>query len=224
MPIGKFGREGWLFFSDHSPNNFSSHDSASFHRPSDDRLTGIMFGILKVGKAGLAIAWYEHLSEDAKAAYVLCLSEKILVLTRSYPWHQLIRNMMDMCWEWVEGKKYGADDLYYQFDDEEDGLIFIEGEKEVAESPQFMLILHTILEAICYIMWQAYKYEKKDYLPQILDLVSDESIEMDFMAKIKRIHGYQEEWSEHLKEYLLKNYPARSDKQIKREELLKLIS
>ena len=143
MPIGKFGREGWLFFSDHSPNNFSSHDSASFHRPSDDRLTGIMFGILKVGKAGLAIAWYEHLSEDAKAAYVLCLSEKILVLTRSYPWHQLIRNMMDMCWEWVEGKKYGADDLYYQFDDEEDGLIFIEGEKEVAESPQFMLILHT---------------------------------------------------------------------------------
>jgi Immunity protein Imm6 len=72
-------------------------------------------------------------------------------------------------------------------------------------------------------MWQAYKYEKKDYLPQILDLVSDESIEMDFMAKIKQIHGYQEEWSERLKEYLLKNYPAGSDKKIKKEELLKLI-
>ena len=168
--------------------------------------------------------WYKKVNTDAKAAYLLALSEKILYNISGCEWFQEAREAMDMCWEWVEGKKYGADDLYYQFDDEEDGLIFIEGEKEVAESPQFMLILHTILEAICYIMWQAYKYEKKDYLPQILDLVSDESIEMDFMAKIKRIHGYQEEWSERLKEYLLKNYPARSDKQIKREELLKLIS
>ena len=169
------------------------------------------------------MSWYDHISEDAKAAYVLCLSEKILVLTKKYSWHHLIRNMLDMCWEWVEEKKHGADDLYFQFDDEEDGLIFIEGEDEVAKSPQFMLILHTILEAICYTIWQAYEYEKKDDLPQILDLVSDESIEMDFMAKIKQIHGYQEEWSERLKEYLLKNYPAGSGKKIEREKLLKLI-
>ncbi|MBH8602585.1 Imm6 family immunity protein [Thermoactinomyces sp. CICC 23799] len=170
------------------------------------------------------MSWYDHISEDAKAAYVLCLSEKILVLTKKYSWHHLIRNMLDMCWEWVEEKKHGADDLYYQFDDEEDGLIFIEGEDEVAESPQLMLILHTILEAICYTMWQAYEYEKKDYLPQILDLVSDESIEMDFMAKIKQVNSYQEEWAERLKEYLLENYPAGSDKKIKREELLNLIA
>ena len=46
----------------------------------------------------------------------------------------------------------------------------------------------------------------------------------EFTKEIKKIEGYQEEWAECLKEYLLKNYPAGSEKKIKREQLLKLIA
>jgi hypothetical protein len=56
----------------------------------------------------------------------------------------------------------------------------------------------------------------------MLESESDSSIEL-FMEKIREVDGCQEEWSERLKEYLLKNYPAGSGKKIKREELLKLI-
>ena len=53
--------------------------------------------------------------------------------------------------------------------------------------------------------------------------VNDDSTYIQFMEEIKKTEGYQEEWSRRLKEHLLKNYPAGSDEQIKREELLALI-
>jgi hypothetical protein len=56
----------------------------------------------------------------------------------------------------------------------------------------------------------------------MLESESDQSIEL-FMEKIREVDGCQEEWSERLKEYLLKNHPVGSGKKIKREELLKLI-
>jgi hypothetical protein len=44
------------------------------------------------------------------------------------------------------------------------------------------------------------------------------------MEEIKKVDGYQEEWAERLKQYLMENHPAGSDKKIKKEELLKLIA
>ncbi len=44
------------------------------------------------------------------------------------------------------------------------------------------------------------------------------------MQNVRKINGYQEEWAERLKEYLLKNHPAGSDKENQREEFLKLIA
>ena len=43
------------------------------------------------------------------------------------------------------------------------------------------------------------------------------------MQNVRKINGYQEEWFKRLKEYLLKNHPAGSDKENQREELLRLI-
>ncbi|WP_156473316.1 Imm6 family immunity protein [Thermoactinomyces sp. AS95] len=73
-----------------------------------------------------------------------------------------------------------------------------------------------------YTCWQAYQYEK-EYLPQSLEGESDRTID-EFMEKIVKTVGYQEEWADRLKEYLLKHYPSGSDKKIKREELLNIIS
>jgi hypothetical protein len=46
----------------------------------------------------------------------------------------------------------------------------------------------------------------------------------DFTQEIKKVNGYQEEWAERLKKYLIQNYPAGSEKKIQREELLNLIA
>jgi hypothetical protein len=61
-------------------------------------------------------------------------------------------------------------------------------------------------------------------LPQPIESINDEMIDHRFMEEIRKVNGYQEEWAERLKKYLLKNYPPGSDKKIQREELLNLIA
>lgn len=92
--------------------------------------------------------WIKNVNPDAKVAYVLTLTEKLSDQTKNYEWHYLIRRVLNMCWEWVEEKKHSGDELFYEFDDEDEGLILIEGYHEVKENPQLKLILHGILEAI----------------------------------------------------------------------------
>ena len=77
---------------------------------------------------------------------------------------------------------------------------------------------------MAYTVWQACKYEEKGYVPQAIEVVNDEFTDGEFMRKICQIHDYQEKWAERLKQYLIKNHPAGSDKKIQREELLSLIA
>ncbi|SFJ64842.1 Imm6 family immunity protein [Thermoflavimicrobium dichotomicum] len=167
--------------------------------------------------------WYQNVNADAKVAYLLTLTEKIMDKIENYEWYHLVRKMMDMCWEWVEEKKHSGDELHERFDDEDDGLILIEGYDEIEENSQAEFVLFCIIDAVCYAIWQAYQYEKSDYIPQYLEMESDQSIDQ-FMEKIRKVDGYQEEWTEHLKQYLLELYsPASSDKKIKKDEILSQI-
>jgi hypothetical protein len=170
--------------------------------------------------------WYKKVNMDAKAAFLLTLTERVLDPIENYDWYPIVRTSMDACWEWVEEKKNHGDDLYENVENEdEEGLIFIEGvayESDKVYSPQVKLVWACVLDAVCYTCWQAYQYEK-EYLPQSLEGESDRTID-EFMEKIVKTVGYQEEWADRLKEYLLKHYPSGSDKKIKREELLNIIS
>ncbi len=70
-----------------------------------------------------------------------------------------------------------------------------------------------VVDAVCYTTWLAYRYEKQDYYPQSIEIVShDDCMDEEFTEKIAKAKGYQEEWSESLKEHLLAHYPAGSDK------------
>ncbi|SEM68416.1 Imm6 family immunity protein [Lihuaxuella thermophila] len=167
--------------------------------------------------------WYINVNTDAKVAYVLTLTEKITEKTRNYEWYHLVRRMIDMCWEWVEEKKHSGDELYERFDDEDDALVLIEGYGEIQDNPQNKLILFCIIDAVCYAIWQAYQCEKSKYLPQVLEMESDQSIDR-FMEKIKKVDGYQERWAEHLKRYLLEHYSAAGNhKKINRSEIMNQI-
>jgi len=170
--------------------------------------------------------WVKNVNADARAVYVLTLMEKVLDKIEKYEWYHMVREAIDMCWEWVEEKKHSGDDLYETVDNEdEDGLIYIEGVAYVGDNaygPQAELVWSCAVDAVLYTARQAYQYEKTDYLPQMLEMVSDQSID-EFMEKIAKVDGYQEEWAECLKQYLLKNYPASSNRKIKRDEILSQI-
>jgi len=172
--------------------------------------------------------WIKNVNADARVAYLLTLSEKIMGKIENYEWFHPVRETMDMCWEWVEERKHSGNELYEKLDHEdedgyEDGLFLIEAMyDEVVNDPQVELAWFSILDAICYTTWHAYQYEKRKSVPQPLESESDETIDK-FMEKIKQVEGYQEEWAERLKTYLLENYPASSDQKIKREEILSQI-
>ncbi|KYQ87521.1 MULTISPECIES: Imm6 family immunity protein [unclassified Thermoactinomyces] len=169
--------------------------------------------------------WLEKLSSDAKVAYLLTLTEKMMSQTEKYHWYGLARRTMDMCWEWLEEKKYLGDELYLKIDNDVDGLAHIKGVAFVDDQPdpQEKALWFCVTQAAFYVTWQAYEYEEEEYVPQAIEMTDDEVIDW-FMEKIVKVDGYQEEWAERLREYLLKNHPAGSDKKIKREELLNLIS
>lgn len=169
--------------------------------------------------------WYDHITDDAKAAYLLTLSEKMMHQIERYDWYGLARQALDMCWEWVEAKKHHADDLYLRIDNEVDGLGHIKGVAFTDDQPdpQEKAIWFCITQAVFYVTWQAYKYEGEEAVPQAVEMVDDEVIDW-FMEKIAEVEGYREEWAGPLTQYLLKHYSHGSDKKIRREALLKLIT
>jgi hypothetical protein len=172
--------------------------------------------------------WYDHVSEDAKAAYYLSLTEKVLDKISHYEWFHHVKETMNMCWSWIEERTCSGYDLYERLDDEEleTGLFSIHMNEVDAglDDDEDELVFFCVIDAVAYTVWQAYKYEEKGYVPQAIEVVSDEFTDGEFMRKICQINDYQEEWSERLKNYLLENYPAGSDRKIRREELLRLIA
>nr|WP_255517871.1 Imm6 family immunity protein [Thermoactinomyces sp. CICC 10523] len=173
-------------------------------------------------KDEVIVKWYENVNAEAKVAYLLTLTEKVMGKIENYEWYHLARKSIDMCWEWVEEKKHSGDELYLSLDNEDgDGLCHIQGVAYINDitDPQEKSIWFCVTDSVFYATWQAYQYEKEEYVPQAIETVDDEMID-DFMEKIKKVDGYQEEWAERLKQYLLENSPAGSDKKIKREEMI----
>lgn len=107
--------------------------------------------------------WVNQINIDARIAYLLALTEKIINKIQKYEWYIQVREAVDMCWEWVEEKKHSDDDLYEKMDHEneagyEDGLLLIEAiYDEVSNDPQVEYVLFCGLEAIAYTVWQAYQ-------------------------------------------------------------------
>ncbi|MBA4551230.1 hypothetical protein H1043_05555 [Thermoactinomyces vulgaris] len=176
-------------------------------------------GIFEELLGGRFMQWYMNINSEAGVAYLLCLTEKII--NQVAEGKKDVRKAISMCWGWVEEKKHHADDIYEVFvNDEAQGVAMY---YEFAEDPQQEVIWLCFNYAMEYTIWQAYEYENAIAVPQPIETVDDEIID-EFTKEIAKVDGYQEEWAERLKEYLLKHYPPDSDKKIKREELLNIIS
>ncbi|MGA9175237.1 MAG: Imm6 family immunity protein [Thermoactinomyces sp.] len=126
--------------------------------------------------------WIMNMSIDARAAYLLTLTEKAMEKIENEEGYHQARKAIDMCWDWVEDKKYSGDELYLIFDNEDDGGVSVY--LEFTDDPQQETIWFSIGYAIAYTIWQAYQYENEEYVPQPIELVDDSTIG-EFMKEIK---------------------------------------
>ena len=169
------------------------------------------------------LRWYMNISEEARVAYLLILTEKIVdQVTEGY---NEARKTIDMCWEWVEEKKYDGVDLYTVFDNEDDGGVSMFYEEAMdAEDHHQESIWLCIIYALEYTIWQAYKsaFGHENYVPQPIEIVDDDMIDA-FTKEMAKGNGYQKSWVEHLKRDFLANYPANSNKRITRAKVIGLI-
>jgi hypothetical protein len=172
------------------------------------------------------VEWYKKVNMDARAAYFLALSEKVLDKLTKFDWFPAIRKSMDLCWKWIEEKKLSGLDMYLEIDDEDEGLFVVTTLTDpFSGNSQAESAFWCVLDAVSYTIKQAYILAgEQNEVPQPIEPVNDENTPNEFMEEIKKVNSYQEEWAERLKEYLLKHYPSGSDKKIQREELLNIIS
>lgn len=116
--------------------------------------------------------------------------------------------------------------MYLEIDDEDEGLFVVTTLTDpFSGNSQAESAFWCVLDAVSYTIKQAYILAgEQNEVPQPIEPVNDENTPNEFMEEIKKVNSYQEEWAERLKEYLLENYSAGSNKKIKREELLNLIA
>jgi hypothetical protein len=165
--------------------------------------------------------WIMNVNVDARVAYYLLLTEKVMDQLDNEEGYLQARKTIDMCWDWVKDKKYSGDDLYLMLDNEDDGGVSIY--EQFTDDPQQVAIWFCVIYAIAYTIWQAYKHENQKYVPQPIEIVDDDTID-EFMINIRKIHGYSESWADILKQYLLDYYSlVSSNKKIHRSEIMNKI-
>lgn len=119
----------------------------------------------------------QNLSEEAKVAVGLVIAEKMFhLIDRNESGYKIAREALDSCWKWLEGEKVTADDLctYIDSEDFEDIAEYANGE----EGLQKQYAWYSVLDAVSYTIYQAYKREERKVVPQIIEMIDDETLKI----------------------------------------------
>lgn len=153
---------------------------------------------------------FENLSVDAKIVYLLSLSELIIHHISNSEGYEVAVEALEKCWEWVGYKNVEASELYHYLEnmDEIDVMTYL----QFADNTEDERVWICIANALAYIVWEAYQYEKRDYLPQTIECVDYETID-NFIINFNQIY-LNSDVSNKLLDYLAINYPKNVDKQV----------
>ncbi|MDM5284309.1 Imm6 family immunity protein [Peribacillus frigoritolerans] len=145
-----------------------------------------------------------NLNAAAKVAIGLVIAENMYnIISMDEPGYKTGREALDSCWKWLEGEKIDADDLCNYIDSEDfvDVAEFANKEKDV----QKQYAWYSVLDAVSYTTYQAYKKEKRDFVPQVIEVIDDETLRILGENAIES--GYFNiESLNNVKKYLLENY------------------
>jgi hypothetical protein len=166
------------------------------------------------------------LTVRGRSAYYLAIAESIFsVIARTDPGFSFARDALDKAWQWVGGVQIAADDLYQYLENERDtGLMVFSWNARTDQTKS--AAWNTIVTAIMYLAWEAYKIEGASYLPQTIESV-DETIATDLRKHAERSGRLDSAFVGRLQDYLSKRHSSSTSNElgspIFRDELMTLL-
>lgn len=164
------------------------------------------------------------LNREAKVAIGLVIAEKMFSLIGiDESGYKTGRGALNDCWKWLEGENIDGDHLLDNIDSEDyvDVAEFANKEKDL----QKQYAWYSVLDAVSYTTYQAYKKEKRKNVPQVIEVIDDETLKMLGENAIES-GSFKFESISDIKEYLLENYSLNvnleTHNKIKRETLEKI--
>jgi Immunity protein Imm6 len=116
-----------------------------------------------------------NLNADAKVAVGLVIAEKMFnIINMDEPRYKTGREALDSCWKWLEGEKIEADDLCNYIDSEDYGDVAEFANKESDAQKQYAW--YSVLDAVSYTTYQAYEKENRKFVPQVVEVIDDETL------------------------------------------------
>ena len=154
------------------------------------------------------MSFIENLNEEAKVAIGLIIAERMFKLIDvNDTGYKTAREAIDSCWKWLEGEEIEADVLCNYIDSQDYVDVAEFASEEGDEQKQYAW--YTVLDAVSYTIYQAYKKEKSEYVPQAIEVIDDETLIM--LAENSVESGFFKiESLNKVKKYLLENYHMES--------------
>ena len=117
----------------------------------------------------------DNLQQEVKVGFVLTVAESVFsIISKDDERYPDGREALDKCWLWVESHAVTGDELYELIDNAD-----FTGISEFAEEEEDLNIARLwslLVDAVAYTSWEAYKNEKVKYLPQSLESITNDSI------------------------------------------------
>lgn len=143
----------------------------------------------------------------ARVAFYLAVAQKSLEgLSIDDEGYQAATEALNQCFCWLEGQDISGDELCEYLENERDtGLMIYSSLTQ--EDPLKEPIWITIITALMYTTWQAYRIKNESFIPESIEQVDEDAI-YSFMEYAKRCANYDEQWVQLLGAYLLDKYKA----------------
>jgi Immunity protein Imm6 len=130
-----------------------------------------------------------------------------------------LRQGLNACWAWLEGKRISADHLHeYLANLDDTGVSTF---ASMVRTPAW----NTAETAMAYLVWQAYKIEGQKYLPADIEEVNEELMD-DLLSFAREARDFDEATLEKLRRYLLEHHGSRTGDEgaiIKKSEIIGLL-
>lgn len=146
---------------------------------------------------------FKFLESDKQVAFFLGISETIVNLLVASSDFKDVTNALNVCWQWLEDKRYSGDEIYALLDDgtEFTGLYMqMQDEKDHLRE----LAWGCIVDAISFTTWKAYQYSDEKFLPAPIENV-DEDLVYQFLEGFYMIKDTNKALANNLINYLENN-------------------
>lgn len=127
-----------------------------------------------------------------KVGFVLAVGEKVFKrISKDSSKYLEGRVALDTCWKWLENGTVSGDTLYEIIDNLD--CTGISEFPETEEDPKLAKLWCLLVDIVAYIAWLEYKKENVKYLPQALEGIRDDSLQILLESAVETTFITEEE-------------------------------